>query len=64
MSDRDTSKINPLALPLVAKCRKCPSTEHVDREIHDGRSVRRDCALCGWTLGFPKWNGEQVEVCE
>lgn len=56
------SHINPVALPLVAVCAKCGPTEHVDAPIHDGNSVRRDCARCGWTLGFPIWHGEQVEV--
>jgi hypothetical protein len=51
--------VNPLALPLVAKCRKCPSTEYVDRAIHNGCSVRRDCKRCGWTFGFPLWYGEE-----
>lgn len=70
MSDRDlfsdpsptTSDFNLLATPLVAKCTKCPATEYVDRPIHDGRSVRRDCAQCGWTLGFPILYGEEVGV--
>ena len=44
----------PAAVP---RCRKCGSTEFRDVPIHDGRSVRRDCAKCGRFLAFPLWHG-------
>lgn len=63
-----TSHVNPLALPLVDRCEKCGGTEHVDRRLwhwpHAGRSVRRDCARCGWTFGFSRWYDTEVEVAE
>lgn len=37
-------------------CPRCGSTAFVDTPIHDGRSIRRDCATCGRTTGFPVWN--------
>lgn len=61
-----TSHVNPLAAALVTTCRKCGGAEYVDHRLehapHNGTSVRRDCARCGWTMGFPTWHGEQVEV--
>jgi hypothetical protein len=37
-------------------CQKCGSEEFIDVAIHGGNSVRRDCAKCGRTMGFPVWN--------
>lgn len=57
---------NRLAAELVDQCQKCHGTEYVDHRLthspHDGNTVRRDCARCGWTMGFPEWYGEKVEV--
>ena len=51
------SKVRLLsALRMAAPCDKCGRTEDIDRPIHGGRSVRRDCAACGRTKGFPIWN--------
>lgn len=36
-------------------CRRCGATEFVDVPIHDGESIRRDCAQCGRTVSFPTW---------
>jgi hypothetical protein len=38
-------------------CRRCFSTQFVDTKVHGGRSIRRDCAQCGLTAGFPMWWG-------
>ncbi len=43
-------------------CRNCGSTEFCEIPVHQGRSVRRDCARCGRTFNFPVWNGEQNET--
>jgi len=42
----------------VPQCGRCGHTEYRDTPIHDGQSVRRDCANCGRTYGFPVWKGE------
>jgi hypothetical protein len=39
-------------------CRRCFSTQFVDTKVHGGRSIRRDCAHCGLTAGFPMWWGK------
>lgn len=39
---------------LAAVCR-CGATTWRDVVIHDGQSVRRDCAVCGRFLDFPVW---------
>ena len=40
---------------LHSPCSRCGSPRTVDVAIHEGRSVRRDCAECGLTRGFPRW---------
>lgn len=51
---------------VAAQCRRCGSNEYVDttleRSPHNGQSVRRDCAHCRWTFGFPLWYGEPSRV--
>jgi len=37
---------------------RCGSTTSQDVPIHNGRSVRRDCACCGRFIEFPVWHGE------
>lgn len=46
-----------LAWLTTAPCPRCRSTEWRDVSIHDGLSVRRDCAKCGRYLSFPLWYG-------
>lgn len=36
---------------------RCGSAETVDVPIHDGRSLRRDCARCRRFIDFPVWYG-------
>jgi len=43
----------------LLKCDKCGSAEFHDVAIHNGRSTRRDCAICRRTAGFPCWKPEQ-----
>ena len=46
--------------PIVQqKCRRCGSTQYHDVPIHNGKSIRRDCARCGRFLDFPAWHGTQ-----
>ena len=49
--------VKPLLVDLVrlSRCERCGSTEFADVPIHDGNSLRRDCAVCGRTASFPKW---------
>lgn len=60
-----TPHSNPLAAALVSRCPKHADAAYVDTRLthapHHGRTVRRDCARCGWTLGFPEWYGEETE---
>ena len=44
------------ATPTAPVCR-CGSTTWRDVPIHDGQSVRRDCAGCRRFLNFPVWHG-------
>lgn len=44
----------------VDRCGRCRSTDTVDQTIHDGRSVRRDCAVCGRFRKFVIWNGDPM----
>lgn len=48
--------------PAGLECERCGSDRVVDVRLnhapHNGRSVRRDCARCGKTLGFPEWYGQ------
>ena len=44
------------------RCTRCKGTRFRDFPIHKGRSVRRDCAHCGRTLGFPVWYGQAKDV--
>lgn len=41
-------------------CPKCRCLRTVDVPIHEGQSVRRDCAMCGAFSGFVRWHGEPV----
>ena len=45
----------------VKKVCRCGSTKYREFRIHGGKTVRRDCAVCGRFLGFPVWHGEKVE---
>jgi len=40
------------------RCTDCGHPEYRDTKIHDGQSIRRDCARCGRTAGFPLWFGK------
>lgn len=39
-------------------CDRCGATETTDVVIHDGQSIRRDCARCGRFIRFSVWYGE------
>lgn len=42
---------------LGGGCPKCRSQEFRDTPIHGGNSMRRDCARCGYMIGFKDWDG-------
>ncbi len=46
---------------LVA-CDRCGFDKFIDAVIHNGQSVRRDCARCRTTMGFPIWYGCACEL--
>lgn len=46
----------PPEAPAGPVCR-CGARGHVDISIHDGATVRRDCAGCGRFQSFPLWYG-------
>ena len=43
------------AVELTGPCDRCSSPTFIDHSIHNGASTRRDCAACGRTWGFPRW---------
>jgi hypothetical protein len=43
---------------LSNACPRCHATKFTDVPIHEGRSTRRDCDRCGFTIGFPTWYGQ------
>jgi hypothetical protein len=47
--------------PLIC-CDRCGFDQFVDAPIHNGESVRRDCARCKTTMGFAVWYGQAVEL--
>ena len=54
---------NPLADSRPrTKCDRCVSTSYLDKPIHGGQSVRRDCARCQRILGFTIWYGKPTEL--
>jgi hypothetical protein len=44
----------------VDACDRCSSKETRDQEIHEGRSTRRDCAVCGRFRKFVVWYGSPM----
>jgi len=40
-------------------CARCGAGEFRDVPIHEGRSIRRECARCGRFVGFPVWHGKE-----
>jgi hypothetical protein len=42
---------------LLTVCDRCGATEFTNTEIHEGRSLRRDCAKCNRFMGWPRWYG-------
>lgn len=49
------------AAPARPICR-CGSTTSQDVQIHDGKSVRRDCARCRRFIEFPVWYGNPAKM--
>ncbi|MEQ8848824.1 hypothetical protein [Botrimarina sp.] len=45
--------------PAAPRCDRCGAGEFREVAIHAGASVRRDCARCGRTWGFPVWYGDK-----
>ena len=44
----------------LSQCDRCGSSGFRDVPIHDGQSVRRDCARCHRFLGWPVWYGNTI----
>jgi hypothetical protein len=44
-----------------AECPRCRSTGFLDVPIHNGQSVRRDCARCGRFIVFVVWYGRVLQ---
>jgi hypothetical protein len=45
--------------PLVCRCGSTAWRDVVlEHEPHNGNSIRRECARCGWLLDFPLWYGK------
>ncbi len=57
--DRATKRTSDGIVMSRRACR-CGSWEARDVLIHDGKSVRRDCARCGRFLEFPVWYGKDT----
>jgi len=53
----DAIKNSTVKDSTAAQCGRCHSTEYRDTPIHNGQSVRRDCAECGRFIDFPQWYG-------
>lgn len=52
-------KTNQPTVP-IEPCPRCGCEEATDTPIHDGQSIRRDCAHCGHLIDFPRWHEERV----
>ncbi|HEX4129735.1 MAG TPA: hypothetical protein VHZ24_06810 [Pirellulales bacterium] len=55
-----TTSVPPIAGDLqnkLRRCRRCGSCDTIDVPIHDGQSLRRDCARCNRFIDFPLWYG-------
>lgn len=48
----------PIMKPTAKPVCRCGGTVWRDVPIHDGQSVRRDCAGCGRFIDFPVWYGK------
>lgn len=47
---------NPFAdIRQLDQCDRCRAKNYIDVPIHDGRSIRRDCANCHRFMGWPRW---------
>ena len=56
-TDETTGWLEPLE-----PCRSCQGREYIDKPIHDGRSVRRDCKRCGRFRELVGWYGVTYQV--
>ncbi len=44
-------------------CDRCGATNYIDVVVHNGQSLRRDCACCHRFLGWPRWYGRSIDPC-
>lgn len=51
------SRVNLVDVVICPSGCKCGSQMFLDIAIHNGKSIRRDCAECGRFRSFPIWNG-------
>lgn len=54
----ENERMNPFArITPSSRCDLCSSPEFLEVSIHDGESLRRECARCGRFMGWPLWYG-------
>jgi hypothetical protein len=59
---REASGVPPPGVaPGPGECPRCRSTGFRDVPIHNGQSVRRDCARCGRFIAFVVWYGRLMQ---
>ena len=46
---------------IPGTCDRCGSDQYQDYAIHNGRSIRRDCAKCRRFIRWPKWDPSQED---
>jgi len=51
---------SPRTTTPAAKICRCGAAKWRDVPIHDGRSIRRDCARCGRFIDFTVWYGKDA----
>ena len=50
----------PTMKPTAKPVCRCGGVAGRDVPIHDGQSLRRDCASCGRFIDFPIWHGKDT----
>jgi hypothetical protein len=59
-AQQDAEPEQPMPVNVPGACR-CGSTRFLDFPIHDGQSIRRDCAQCRRFVDFVLWYGRPSE---
>lgn len=56
-TDREGDRAPVSSPDGIDRCDRCGSPATTEQTIHDGRSVRLDCAACGRFRKFTLWHG-------